>query len=156
MLKEAEIQRGEWMSPDAGRTLFEVYAAEWIDDRVLKPRTEGLYRGLLKNHILPFFGSCELAQIREADVRRWRKQRLKVVGQSTVAKAYQLLKSIFNTAVDDERIRRNPCRIKVAGVAKTPERQMISMAKVLENRLGHLRTVPRARAAGGLRGPAVG
>jgi hypothetical protein len=29
----------------------------------------------------------------------------------TVAKAYRLLKAIFNTAVDDGLIRRNPCRI---------------------------------------------
>lgn len=132
VLKEAEIQRGEWLSPTAGKTLFSVYASEWLDVRVLKPRTEGLYRGLLKNHILPFFGNAELAKISEADVRRWRKQRLEAVGQSTVAKAYQLLKSILNTAVEDGRIRRNPCRIKGAGAAKTPERRMIPMSKVPE------------------------
>ncbi|MER5628044.1 site-specific integrase [Streptosporangium sp. NPDC002544] len=132
VLKEAEIQRGDWMSPERGKVLFGKYAAEWIDDRVLKPRTEGLYRGLLKNHLAPTFGNHHLADIKEADVRRWRKERLGVVGQSTVAKAYQLLKSIMGTAVDDERIRRNPCRIKGAGTPDTPEREMIPLAKVLE------------------------
>ncbi|GLZ07668.1 putative prophage phiRv2 integrase [Actinomadura sp. NBRC 104412] len=132
VLKEAEIRRGEWIDPDAGRVPFEVFAKQWIDDRVLKPRTEGLYRGLLRNHLLPTFGNFDLVDIREADVRRWRKERLGVVGQSTVAKAYQLLKSILNTAVDDELIRRNPCRIKGAGVPDTPERQMIPLGKVIE------------------------
>ncbi|MFE9106664.1 tyrosine-type recombinase/integrase [Actinomadura geliboluensis] len=132
VLKEAEITRGEWVDPDAGRVPFEVFAKQWIDDRVLKPRTEGLYRGLLRNHLIPTFGNYNLADIREADVRRWRKERLGVVGQSTVAKAYQLLKSILSTAVDDELIRRNPCRIKGAGVPDTPERQMIPLTKVIE------------------------
>jgi integrase len=132
VLKEAEIRRGEWLDPDAGKVPFEVYAKQWIDDRVLKPRTEGLYRGLLKNHLAPTFGNVNLCDIREADVRRWRKARLEVVGQSTVAKSYQLLKSILNTAVDDELIRRNPCRIKGAAAPDTPERQMIPLTKVIE------------------------
>ena len=99
---------------------------------MLKPRTEGLYRGLLRNHLIPTFGNYQLADIREAGVRRWRKERLGKVGQSTVAKAYQLLKSILSTAVDDELIRRNPCRIKGAGMPDTPERQMIPLTKVVE------------------------
>ncbi|MFG2091183.1 tyrosine-type recombinase/integrase [Spirillospora sp. NPDC048824] len=132
VLKEAEITRGEWVDPDAGKVAFEVFAKQWIDDRVLKPRTEGLYRALLRNHLLPTFGKYNVADIREADVRRWRKERLGAVGQSTVAKSYQLLKSILSTAVDDELIRRNPCRIKGAGVPDTPERQMIPLTKVVE------------------------
>ena len=44
------------------------------------------------------------------------------VSPVTVAKAYRLLKAIFNTAVDDGLLRRNPCRIKGAGQEKSPER----------------------------------
>lgn len=132
VLKEAEIQRGEWMSPDAGKITFAEYASQWIDDRVIKRTTEGLYRGLLKNHLAPTFGKFALSDIKDADVRRWRKERLGAVGQSTVAKAYQLLKSILNTAAEDELIRRNPCRIKGAGTPDTPERPLVSLAKVLE------------------------
>jgi hypothetical protein len=36
-----------------------------------------------------------------------------------MAKAYRLLRSIMNTAVDDGLIRRNPCRIKGASEEKT-------------------------------------
>ncbi|WP_258572573.1 tyrosine-type recombinase/integrase [Actinomadura parmotrematis] len=132
VLKEAEIKRGEWLDPDAGKVPFAVFADQWINDRVLKPRTEGLYRSLLRNHLLPTFGGYDLGDIREGDVRRWRKERLSQTGQSTVAKAYQLLKSILNTAVDDQIIRRNPCRIKGAGTPDTPEREVISLSKVME------------------------
>jgi integrase len=132
VLKQAEIHRGDWLKPDAGKVPFESYATQWIDDRVLKARTEGLYRSLLRNHLVPTFGKVQVAEIRDADVRRWRKERLSAVGQSTVAKAYQLLKSILNTAVEDELIRRNPCRIKGAGTPNTPERAMIPLTKVVE------------------------
>lgn len=56
-LKEAEIKRGDWLDPDAGKVPFDAYAESWINDHVLKPRTAELYRGLLKNHLVPTFGS---------------------------------------------------------------------------------------------------
>jgi hypothetical protein len=115
-LKEAEILRGDWLDPDAGRVAFGKYAAGWIDDQVLKPRTEELYRGLLKNHLASAFGNVDLRDIRESDVRSWRKERLtagpqqeRPFGPVTVAKAYRLLHAVMNTATDDRLIRRNPC-----------------------------------------------
>ena len=48
------------------------YAASWINEHVLKPRTEELYLGLLTNHLVPAFGKMDLSAICEADVRRWR------------------------------------------------------------------------------------
>jgi integrase len=138
-LKEAEIRRGDWMDPDAGKVTFRKYAARWIDDQVLKPRTEELYRGLLKNHLAPAFGSVDLCDIREADIRRWRKERLEAgprqerpFGPVTVAKAYRLLHAVLNTAVDDQLIRRNPCRIKGAGQEDSPERAVIPLATLIE------------------------
>ena len=137
-LTEAEIRRGEWMDPDAGKVPFGKYAANWINDQVLKPRTDGLYRGLLKNH-LAAFGRVDLRDIREGDVRRWRKERLdagprqdRPFGPVTVAKAYRLLHTIMNTAADDGLIRRNPCRIKGAGQEDSPERPVIAVATLIE------------------------
>jgi integrase len=64
-------------------------------------------------------------------VRRWRKDLLDAgVSAVTVAKAYRLLKTIFNTAVDDEPIRRNPCRIKGAGQETVPERPVLTVPQV--------------------------
>src|SRR6266496_3500578 len=68
-LKEAEIRRGDWLDPVAGKVSFVVYAVNWIDDQVLKPRTEELYRGLLKNHLASAFGDVDLSDIREGDIR---------------------------------------------------------------------------------------
>ncbi len=127
------------MDPDAGRIAFGEYAQTWIGDHVLKPRTEELYRGLLKNHLSPAFGKVDLRDIRESDVRHWRKGRLtagpqqeRPFGPVTVAKAYRLLHAILNTATDDRLIRRNPCRIKGAGQEDSPERAVIALATLVE------------------------
>jgi integrase len=52
------------------------------------------------------------------------------VSAVTVAKAYRLLKAIFNTAVDDGLICRNPFRIKGAGQEKSAERPLLTVRQV--------------------------
>ena len=132
LLTEAEIIQGGWIDPDAGRVLFGKYASDWIEERPgLRPKTAELYRYLLRRHLIPAFDARPVAEIREPQVRRWRKDLLDAgVSAVTVAKAYRLLKAIFNTAVDDGLIRRNPCRIKGAGQEKSPERPILTVLQV--------------------------
>ena len=131
-LTEAELVRGEWVDPDAGRVPLGDYATTWIAHRPrLSPRTVVLYEGLLRLHIEPMLGRLDLAAVTPAQVRSWRSGLLDAgVGQVTVAKAYRLLRAVMNTAVDDELIRRNPCRIKGAGREASPERSVVSVEQV--------------------------
>jgi integrase len=135
--KETEITRGDWLAPGAGEIEFGAYAEQWMKDRVLKTRTRELYDGLLRNHLLPAFGTVPLARITLASIRRWRKERLdagplaaRPFGPVTVAKAYRLLHAIMETAADDELIRRNPCRIDGAGQEDSAEREVIPLPVV--------------------------
>jgi integrase len=136
--QEVEIRAGTWVDPDLGKAAFDTSARAWLRDRVLKPRTAELYDGLLRNHLVPFFGNYALAEIREADVRRWRKQWLEQgpqakpkFGDVTVAKAYRLLHAIMATAADDKVISRNPCRIKGAGEEHSPERPVVPLPDLI-------------------------
>jgi hypothetical protein len=47
-LLEAEIVRGNWSSPEGGRVDLTDYAARWVKERELQPRTRELYESLLK------------------------------------------------------------------------------------------------------------
>ncbi len=129
---EADMHRGLWFDPSAGDVPFLEYAEVWISERPkLRPRTVTLYRSLLVLHLAPTFGSSPLATITYAKVREWRSARLAAgVGEVTLAKAYRLLQAIMNTAVEDELVRRNPCRIKGAGVERSPERPVASIDQV--------------------------
>ncbi|MFF5521181.1 hypothetical protein [Streptomyces coeruleorubidus] len=50
--------------------------------------------------------------------------------KSTIAKAYRLLKSITETAVEDDLIKRKPCRIKDAGKERAAERRIATVDQV--------------------------
>jgi integrase len=89
--------------------------------------------------LLPLSATWTCAIFIQADVRRWRKERLaagskqeRPFGPVTVAKAYRLLHAILSTAMDDRLIRRNPCRIKGAGQEGSPERAVIPLATLIE------------------------
>jgi integrase len=131
-LVEADIKRGSWIDPEAGRVRLDRYATRWVDERPgLSPRTVTLYRGLLRHHIAPRLGGLDLVDLTPGAVRAWRKQLLDGgLGEVTVAKCYRLLRAVLNTAVDDELIRRNPCRIKGAGTESSPERPVATPAQV--------------------------
>jgi integrase len=131
-LKEAEIRQGDWIDPDGGDVLVSNYAATWIDERPgLRPKTLLIYRGLLRKHIAPYFANVTVAEVTLARVRRWRKKLLDSgVSEVTAAKAYRLLRAVFNTALDDGLIKRNPCRIKGADRENSPERPVLTVAQV--------------------------
>jgi integrase len=136
-LKESEIKRGDWLDPSAGAVLFAKYAAEWMGQSQLSPKTAQLYELLLRLHLVPAFGELNIADIRQEDVRAWRAKQLRIgplqdrrFGPVTVAKAYRLLRAVLNTAVRDRRIRENPCQIKGADKESSPERPVLSVPEV--------------------------
>ncbi|MGQ4479624.1 tyrosine-type recombinase/integrase [Streptomyces sp. SAS_276] len=136
---EADLTRGDWRAPDAGEVNFRVYAEKWVEERELAVRTEDLYKHLLRLYILPAFGTLDLDEITAPRVREWLAERLRTTqAKTTVAKAYRLLKGILETAVDDDLITRNPCRIKGAGKESAAERRIATVAQVdaLANAIG--------------------
>jgi integrase len=128
---EAAVARGDWIDPQAGRLAFGPYAKRWITERPLAARTVNKYERLLSRHLEPDLGTLDLVDISTARVRSWRAERLAAgVGQPTVAGAYRLLRAVLQTAVDDELLRRNPCRIKGADQDNSPERPVATVAEV--------------------------
>ena len=117
----ADIVRSTWQppsrQPDRVATLHE-YADEWLTSRSreLKPRTTALYRGLIDGHLFPSLGTMRLDQISPAAVRAWHSQL--DTGPTRRAHAYSLLRTILNTAVADDVIPANPCRLRGAGQSR--------------------------------------
>lgn len=131
----ADMARGVWLDPSAGKVTLREYALRWLEQRPdLRPRTVELYEGELRLHILPGLGEVELAKLSPAKVREWHSGLLRAgkPGRPTVAKCYRLLHTIMNTAVADELILRNPCVLKGAGQEKAPERPIASIPQVFE------------------------
>lgn len=128
---EADISRGQWEDPDKGAVPFGEYADAWLRDRKLADRSRERNEAVIRLHIKPTFGAGTLADVTTARVRAWRANLLAAgVGEPTVVKAYQILRAMMNTAVDDELIRRNPCRVKGADRYDVPERPVLNVAEV--------------------------
>lgn len=131
-VKEAEILRGDWVDPDRGRVPFGTYAQSWIEERPgLRPRTVQLYWWLFGKYLKPTLKDVYLVDIDPARVRRWHRNLVESgVSATMIAKAYRLLRAILMTAVDDELISRNPCRIRGGGSESPAERPVLSVAQV--------------------------
>lgn len=128
---EAEVLRGAWVDPDAGKVSLTEYAERWIVERDLEDRSAENYALYLRKHIGPHLGHLMLVELKPPRIRTWRKQLQDGgVGSPTIAKAYRFLHSVLATAEDDELIRKNPCRIKGAGQEKSPERPTATLPEV--------------------------
>jgi integrase len=125
-----DIGRGVWVDPERGRITLDGYARTWMEQRHdLRPRTAEDYRDIIRVHIAPTIGGKELGKLTPGDVRSWNSTvARKVPGRAR--KAYRLLRTILNTAVADEIIVRNPCRVRGAGQDRSAERPIATVAQV--------------------------
>jgi integrase len=119
--RRVEIDRELW-NPSSGQeerpgAPFGDYAEGWLKQRGIKERTREHYRKLLDNHILDTFSDVELRDINPAAVRLWYSTT--AVGTPTMrAHAYSLLRAIMQTALADDLIDSNPCRIVGASTSR--------------------------------------
>lgn len=129
----ADIERGTWINPNAGKVTLTAYTKTWLAERPnLRPRTRELYDILLRRHILPFLGDAELSKLAPGRVRTWHSKLVsaETPGATTVAKAYRLLHAVLQTAVQDELILKNPCVLRGAAVERPAERPVATVAQV--------------------------
>ena len=98
-----------------------MFAEAWLGSRTLKPRTRGLYRSLLDRFIIPELGDLPLKELSPAVVRAWHAK-VSPDRPTQRAHAYGLLRAICATAVVDDVIAANPCRVAGGGTARRARR----------------------------------
>ena len=127
---QVDMARGAWVDPRAGEVLLREYAEGWLAQHTgLRETSRSEYRYLLRKYIFPALGDAPIGRLSPSAVREWYSALH--AGRPAVAGAgYRLLRAILNTAVADERIVRNPCQVRGAGSASSPERPVASIAEV--------------------------
>jgi len=101
---------------------FAAYATAWlagrqVAGRPIKQRTREHYQNILDDHLTETFGNRQLRSITPKEVRAWYADTL-TERPTMRSHAYSLLRTILGSAVNDELIDANPCRIVGAGRAK--------------------------------------
>lgn len=139
-LRRSEILRNEWLppaAPKAAPVTVREYAEAWLGHRDLEDRTRDHYAQLLRDHVYPTFGSLPVPAVTPAAVRTWHAALSKRTGPTARAHAYALLRTIMNTAVADDLIPANPCRVRGAG-------QTRRVKKIVPATLAELATLTKA------------
>jgi integrase len=133
----ADLARGTWVDPDAGKVTFANYAKTWMTTKAdVSARTRINIEGRLNNHAIPHFGNVAMNSIRPSHIRTLVAD-LTAAGRSpsTVRAVYLTVSQVFAQAVGDDVIGRTPCReITLPKEAHGEEKHFLTPAQV--NTLG--------------------
>ncbi|GAA3828972.1 tyrosine-type recombinase/integrase [Streptomyces chiangmaiensis] len=113
---EADLARGLYVDPAAGKESFRAVAERWRTSAVHRGGTSSRVERALRLHIYPTFADRPIVTIRPSEVQAWVKDRSQVLAPTTLRVTFAYLVTIMHTAVRDRTIAVNPC----AGI-KLPE-----------------------------------
>ncbi|TSB19412.1 tyrosine-type recombinase/integrase [Streptomyces benahoarensis] len=108
---EADMLRGQFVDPRAGRITVKQYAERWLSSLSVDPGTYVDTERRIRLHVVPHLGSHTLGSIRPTRIREW----LRALGDQGLAAGYRKvifanLCTMLTAAVDDRIIQQNPCR----------------------------------------------
>ncbi|ANU79018.1 integrase [Mycobacterium phage PotatoSplit] len=95
----------------ASSITVEEYTKKWLTERGLAEGTRELYKTHARKRIYPVLGDTAVAEMTPALVRAWWAG---MGHQHPTARrhAYNILRAVMNTAVEDKLLSENPCRIE--------------------------------------------
>jgi Phage integrase, N-terminal SAM-like domain len=105
----AQLVRGDYINPKAGKVAFGVFAADWLAAQTFDESTREAVQSRLRVHILPTFEKMELRAVRASTVQAWLRGRQEHCAPRFVRVLLANLSSVFGAAVEDGLISRNPC-----------------------------------------------
>ncbi|KUL26603.1 tyrosine-type recombinase/integrase [Streptomyces regalis] len=122
---EADLNRGTFVDPKAGKTTLREFAQDWLAARTSDPSTIEVRERHLK-HILPVLGSRPIRSIRPSTVQSWLSGMLAETMSPTYANGILgTLSAIMGAATDDEVIAKNPCQAKSVKVPKAEHKKIV-------------------------------
>ncbi|MER7950223.1 site-specific integrase [Streptomyces sp. NPDC096079] len=107
---EADMSRGDYIAPEAGKVTFEQYANQWIKTQGTDPSTRESVEMRLRLHVLPHIGTRPLGSFNPTHLRLWMRT-LEDAGLSASYRRgiFAHVSTVFTAAVEDRIIRANPC-----------------------------------------------
>lgn len=105
----ADLSRGQYIDPAAGRIKVHEYARQWLANGLHRASTVELMERAFRLHINPIVGDMELGRVRPSTMKSWVKDRSTVLAPSTLRVMYSYLVGMFGSAVLDRAIGVSPC-----------------------------------------------
>lgn len=118
----AELDRGTYIDPSAGKVSFKTYAEDWRKHQAHRPTTATRTETILRLHVYPYLGDLSMGSIRSTHIRGWVKGLEDKLAPSTVKNLHGIVAGIFLAATDDHVIAVSPFTRKSGrGVGYLPE-----------------------------------
>ncbi|WP_436492174.1 tyrosine-type recombinase/integrase [Actinokineospora sp. HUAS TT18] len=124
---QTDVLTGTYLDPDAGKITLDAYTKSWRNGQSQDVNTVASVDSRLNGMIWPFFGKeIALDAITTDKVREW----IAWMAATPRMRSYQftafgLLSAILSGAVEDRKIRTNPCKAKSIKGPKPEERRII-------------------------------
>ncbi len=121
----ADLLRGNYIDPSAGRLTCGEWARQWLDTQAhLKASTRARYEGIIEKHVLPRWSRTPLAAVTHADVAAWvTSLTAQGLASATVRYVHRVFSLMLELAVRDGRLARNPADgIRLPRISKSKKR----------------------------------
>lgn len=113
-LAEVEIgkAKGDYVNPADAREDLSSIATGWLQARehVMKPSSFRSLKSAWETHVQPRWGSRQVGSVKHSEVQAWVSELAPDRSATTVLRAYGVLASVLDVAVQDRRVSRNVAR----------------------------------------------
>jgi integrase len=117
----ADVLRGAFVDPYAGKVTFADFAERWLAAQTFTESSREATEVRLRLHAVEHFGQRELRNIKPSVIQAWLRRLQQDLSPTYVRTIFTTVSAVFSAAVDDGLIVTNPCR---AGSVKLPKRQI--------------------------------
>jgi integrase len=114
----ADLVRGEYVNPDAGKITFAEFWKRWLEAQTFGESTREATELRLRIHAEPVLGRHELRVLKPSVIQAWIRGLQDRLAPTYVRAVVTNVSAVLAAAVDDGLIARNPCR---AGSVKLPK-----------------------------------
>ncbi|MGW6460334.1 tyrosine-type recombinase/integrase [Streptomyces sp. NPDC055078] len=107
----ADMDSGQYVDPKASRTTFRQYAEKWLTSQATDDTTQESVVVQIRLHAIPYLGSRPLGSFKPEHIRDWLSELKQAVPASSYRRViFASVSALFNAAVEDDYLRKNPCQ----------------------------------------------
>lgn len=117
----ADILRGSYVDPHAGRVTFRAFAERWLEAQTFTETTREATELRIRLHAIAHFGDHEMRSIRPSVIQAWLRRLQQDLAPTYVRVVFANVSAVFRAAVDDGVIASNPCK---AASVRLPKRDV--------------------------------
>lgn len=135
---EKEVYNRTGEVPDSKAVTFEFWANKWLETYkhgVVKDHTYNFtYKSNIDNYLIPYFKKANISDIKQIDIQKYfstiKNKNGEPLAKSTLDKHKIILKSIFDSAIDNDLCYKNPVKnIKYQHISDFRERNVYTKSQ---------------------------